>query len=236
MLKKLFKYEWKSVSWMNVLLAGIAVCVTLLGVVYFEASLWKGMDSNEATGLVSTVIGQMIGIAGVFIYVIMLVGVRFGQSIYLGMKYYRSMFSDEGYLTHTLPVKSWELLFTKVFTAGIWTLVINLLLTALTVILVSTAICNVGDISFSELWNGLRDGYSDLYLIVGEELGGNLRSIFFSWLFLMILNPFLSTIILFGGLTIGQYSQRNKGFMGVLAFFGVRFVIMMWTVWCRWRW
>lgn len=43
--------------------------------------------------------------------------------VFIYVHYYRNLFSDEGYLTHTLPVKSWEILFSKLLSAVVWILI-----------------------------------------------------------------------------------------------------------------
>ncbi len=232
MLGKLFKYEWKAVSWMNLLLVAISAGVTLLGVVYFQTPLWKemihgSMGSGALSSMMANSLGILLSIGGALTYILVLVGVRFGQMIFLGVRYYRSMFSDEGYLTHTLPVKPSSLLISKTVTAGCWMLIVNFLLLVFTVILVLAAILGVAPVSFGEAWDIFRQAMASIL----EEPSS--RATLLLWLAIGLLEPFLNMGILFGSLTLGHYSRKNKGLMGILAYCGVSLAVSMLTVICN---
>lgn len=228
MLKKLIRYEWKAVSGINALLAAIATGVCLFGMIYLQTPMWREMltgGSSHYSYVRSISSFQMLlSMGAVFIYVVMLIGVMFGQMIYFGVRYYGSMFSDQGYLTHTLPVKPEELLISKVFTAGCWTLLINFLLIVLSGILIIAGICGVADVTLAEVLDNMgevaRYFFVDIYRLTESEAYLKLLLS----ILVMLLNPFLTTAILFGALTLGHYSGKNKGLMGILSYFGVLFV------------
>lgn len=223
MLGKLFKYEWKAVSKMNALLILITAGVTALGVIYFQTPMWKNMTEGNMTltsGLMTALWG-VIGISGAFAYVLVLVGVTFGQMIYLGVRFYRSMFSDEGYLTHTLPVKPAHLLIAKVVTAGCWSLLLNFLLIVSVLILTITAICGITPVTFGEIWRGFLDTLAEVF-----RSGESLTTLLY-YLVVGILSPFLGMAVLFGSLSLGHYSAKNKGLMGILAYLGVCLVLFV---------
>ncbi len=232
MLGKLFKYEWKAVSWMNLLLVAISAGVTLLGVVYFQTPLWRemiygSMGSGAMSSLMANSLGILLSIGGALTYILVLVGVRFGQMIFLGVRYYRSMFSGEGYLTHTLPVRPSRLLISKTITAGCWMLIVNFLLLVFTLILVLAAILGVAPVSFGEAWDIFWQAMSSIL----EEPSS--RATLLLWLAIGLLEPFLNMGILFGSLTLGHYSRKNKGLMGILAYCGVSLAVSMLTVICN---
>lgn len=232
MLNKLIRYEWKAVSGMNVLLAAISAGVCLLGMLYLQTPMWKELVSGGSSPYgyagFTKIFGVLAGMGAMFIYVVMLSGVMFAQMIYFGVRYYGSMFSDQGYLTHTLPVKPEELLISKVFTAGGWTLLLNLLLIVLSCILIIAGVCGAVDATFTEVWEELGEVFRDIFL--DDRYGQvNSEAVFklLLWILLAVLNPFFNTAILFGALTLGHYSRKNKGLMGILAYIGVLFVRIM---------
>ena len=55
--------------------------------------------------------------------IILLTCVAFATSIIIAVHFYKSTYSDEGYLTHTLPVKKGTLLFAKVIAGTIWCII-----------------------------------------------------------------------------------------------------------------
>ncbi len=110
MLGKLFKHEWKRLwkvpTFLLILLQIIALGAGLafLGPV-FESDI-RG-------------IRVLIGLIWVT-YFIMVIGVTFGVYIYLAIQFYKSTYSDEGYLTHTLPVSPRQILISKISMIAIW--------------------------------------------------------------------------------------------------------------------
>ena len=49
------------------------------------------------------------------------------------------------------------------------------------------------------------------------------------WIVSVVLTPFANICILFGALTIGQCSWKNRGLMGVIVYVGIRMVMTMIT-------
>lgn len=226
MLGKLFKHEFKSVSKMGGLLLLIATGVSLLGMAYLFSPLWKNFFVSEPDAdPMYTVLGAILGIAGLLTYAIMLIGVSFGLQIFLGVRYYRSMFAEEGYLTHTLPVKSVDVLISKFITAGIWLLITNLVLYLLVLLLVVTGVSTASGIGIADLFSDFSRFLEALNELMTEELKTSFVSSGVVFLLTILIGPFTNAAILFGALTIGHYSRKNKGLMGILAFFGVRFAM-----------
>lgn len=229
MLGKLFKYEWKAVSKMNALLILIAAGITALGVIYFQTPMWKNLLEDGMTPMSGPliVLWAVIGIGGAIAYILVLVGVTYGQMIYLGVRYYRSMFSDEGYLTNTLPVKPVQLLIAKVVTAGCWSLILNFLLIVFILILVFAAISGITPVTFGDIWEALLDSLAEIF----QSSETTATALFY--LAVGILSPFLGIAVLFGSLSLGHYSGKNKGLMGILAYLGVSLVLAITVVMCN---
>ena len=94
MLGKLLKHEWKSVWKIPTILLCVLMGLAVLAGLGFASPIW---DSGlEGLGVLA-VLSWMV-----FYFAIM--GVSMGIMLYLAVRFYRSMFTDEGYLTHTLPV------------------------------------------------------------------------------------------------------------------------------------
>lgn len=113
MLSKLFKHEFQAsvrVYGLLYLLMGIYTCLMILyckafSVFHHDLSGWlKGIGDTVAVLLM----------AG---YVVLLIGVNILTLVYLIYRFYQTMVSDEGYLTHTLPVTTGQLIFVKLITA-----------------------------------------------------------------------------------------------------------------------
>lgn len=120
MLKKLMKYDFKALYRVLLpvygVLAGVAVVSSLL-IRLGEAS-W-GVEAsaegiNIAVTLVETVSVIALGFCMLSIFALVVLAV-----IWVYARFYQNMLTNEGYLTHTLPVKSSSLLVSKAVTAMI---------------------------------------------------------------------------------------------------------------------
>ena len=111
MLGKLFKHEWKNTYKIGLLMVLIMIGVTVFGCASFFTPLWVNGFQNSFTGKLTPI--DILGIVFLIFYVISIIGVTYGILIYLGVRFYKSMYTDEGYLTHTLPVTSHHLLLIK---------------------------------------------------------------------------------------------------------------------------
>lgn len=122
MLGKLVKHEWKAVG-------------KVLGIVHFAlilmAIIGKVMLSIEVLSE-TKVLWRML----LLVYVISVMAVGVGTHIYLAVRFYKNMYTDEGYLSFTLPVKSWQHILAKDLIASVWILIDGVIIVASIVILV----------------------------------------------------------------------------------------------------
>ena len=120
MFAKLLKYEWKA----NVrLLATLSLCmlgVALLGALDLRAII--AFASNESgdsfTGLL--MIPAVLFLVFAYIALILYVG---GTQFYLQYRFYKTRFTDEGYLTFTLPVKTSHIFLSSALHILIWQII-----------------------------------------------------------------------------------------------------------------
>ena len=118
MLGKLIKHEWKGTYKVGCILLLSTFMITIIG--YFALHLPFMIGGVNFTS-VTTVI---IGLLGYIVLILGLMGILYGIMIYLGIRFYKNMYGDEGYLTHTLPATSYQLMGSKVIVGGIWTMII----------------------------------------------------------------------------------------------------------------
>lgn len=230
MLGKLMKYEWKN-TWKAgcLMLLGMLIVTSLGCVVLHMRQFSRWINDGDING------GQALGIMSIFvatliIYVVMLLAATWGMMIYLGMRFYRSMYTDEGYLTHTLPVTTNQLFMSKVIVSGAWYLIVEVGIGISVVALVISMMTGLFDIGGAsgllaeydgDFWSLLSEGIYELSRFYEEQMGINLIHYVFTLLFTYIFGPFITMITLFGALTIGQLSSRHKGLMGILAYAGL---------------
>ena len=83
------------------------------------------LDNNDINATQSWFVLSSF-VATLILYVIMLLASTWGMLIFLGIRFYRSMYTDEGYLSHTLPVTANQLFLSKVLVSGVWYLFITI--------------------------------------------------------------------------------------------------------------
>lgn len=119
MLKKLYKYDLKSVSLLLVILHAVLLVYTVIGRIgIFIAERAQAFVSPEAS--------RLWGIAGAFYivgFILFILAIVIATVVYLAVRIQKNLFSDEGYLTHTLPVKPTQILWSKVFVIWTWSVI-----------------------------------------------------------------------------------------------------------------
>ena len=114
MLGKLMKYEFKATGRML-----LPLYAALLGFAIIN-KIFIGTNFNETNieflGGIPAVI-TMIG------YVVTMIAVFVGTFIITLQRFYKNLIGDEGYLMHTIPVKSWQNILNKLLVSMIWTIV-----------------------------------------------------------------------------------------------------------------
>ena len=226
MLGKLMKYEWKNIWKAGTLMLLGMLVVTVIGCVVLrmpgglvtEIADGNNMNATQSWFVLSSFVATLI------LYVIMLLASTWGMLIFLGIRFYRSMYTDEGYLSHTLPVTANQLFLSKVLVSGVWylfiTIGIGISVVALIVSLM-TGLLNIGELSSvltqynGNIWEFLADAFYELGRTYEEEMGINLLHYGITLLLTYVAGPFITMVTLFGALTIGQLSSKHKGLMGM---------------------
>ena len=95
MLKKLLKYDWKSVSLLLLILHGILLVYTLIGRLGIAFGISTSTDTLAAS--VTTVYGIAAGLY-ILVYVLFIFAIVVATYVYLAIRFQKNLFSDEGYL------------------------------------------------------------------------------------------------------------------------------------------
>lgn len=232
MLGKLMKYEWKNIWKAGTLMLLGMLVVTVIGCVVLRmpGGVVTGLlDNNDINATQSWFVLSSF-VATLILYVIMLLASTWGMLIFLGIRFYRSMYTDEGYLSHTLPVTANQLFLSKILVSGVWYLFISIGIGISVVALIvslMTGLLNIGELSSvltqynGNIWEFLADAFYELGRTYEEEMGINLLHYGITLLLTYVAGPFITMVTLFGALTIGQLSSKHKGLMGILAYAGL---------------
>ena len=234
MLGKLIKHEWKNVNRVAGVLTLVVVIVTIIGCIMLQlpamTSLINGSGNMNEDAMV---IWFLMGFISFMLYIFMLMGATYGLFIFLGVRFYRTMYTEQGYLTNTLPVTGHQLFISKIFVSGIWYLLLELVVVISVFALMSAWFSGIlsGELEaegFSSMWDFWRTAFVEIGPMY-EEIGLDWTGYLIAMVLAVLIAPFSSMTILFGSVTIGQLSKKHKGVMGILAYLGICFLNMIIT-------
>jgi hypothetical protein len=159
MLGKLLKHDFRALSrtlfplQIGILAGGlVATFLTGLTLRVNDASYGSSVFQDVVVA-VSATMAVLIGIA--------IVASAFVTLLLICMHFYRSFLCDEGYLTFTLPVSTGRLLWSKLLTGMLWTL-INALVICVTILIFAAFGTTSAGIINQELLGQLRELFSEL--------------------------------------------------------------------------
>lgn len=224
MLGRLIKYEWKNLWKVESILAGIMAAFALMEAVMLQMPMFANLflDNKEMPDVLEGLsITSMI--FGAIFLALLIIGVLYGSMIFLGVRFYHSMYCDEGYLTHTLPVTKKELLGAKLITGMLWQIILNVV-AALSIAAIFASITALS------LRNGMdmtevADEYTEIYTDLVDLDAGVLFHGTVTTLLTGLFEPFISISLIYGAITLAQLLKKNRGFMGIVFYFLINFVI-----------
>lgn len=109
MLSKTLKQDMRATLPLWLFLSAIALGASLI----FGFSLREVIFAESEVGLV-------FGVLGIYLAIAVVSGYSIATVIFIGIRFYRNFYTDEGYLTFTLPVKRSTLFFSKVLSGTIF--------------------------------------------------------------------------------------------------------------------
>lgn len=213
MLGKLIKQEWRSTWKVPTLLIGILFLVTILLSLSVGLPMWEMERVEEdymALLLILLCYAVWIGCTG-------------GALLYLAVRYYKSMYTDEGYLTHTLPVTTNQLLVSKALNFWIWNLIMTVAVAgSVCVFVVVISVLMSGDFSLVvEIIDGckqLRDAINSSANTLPWQF------LLISILVCMVLSSLSGVLMIIGSVNIGQLWARHRITGAVLVYIGLYLV------------
>lgn len=178
MLGKLIKHEIKATGRV---IPFLYLAIAALGLVSY---LGLKLNSN-AVGVVACVF-MILGSVAVYVATLALIAVR----------YYKSMFSSEGYLTMTLPVSTGKILFTKSLVSFLWILASMLVMAGS--IFVSVLMLADNQNIMNEFWQQIQSIPSGLVLLLGLMIT------------MLLLGSLYFVAMFVFSITLGNTSMFNK--------------------------
>lgn len=218
MLGKLIKHEFKTTGRYILLIMAILVIITPFAALYLRYSGKLINWLNISSGTIHVLQNLFSGIC-IAAYIVALIGVGAITGITLIYRFYKSMISSEGYLTHTLPVKTSSILISKGFVALVWSyaslIIIILSLLVFTKILgawtMEEAIDSLSLITHQLSKVGINYGHLILFLIA------------------MLIQSVNSIAMLGACFGIGHRMSGHPVLGTIVSYIGISFIIQIFT-------
>ncbi|HJA30736.1 MAG TPA: hypothetical protein H9956_03690 [Candidatus Eisenbergiella pullicola] len=207
MLKKLLRHEWLETWKIPALISSIILALSAVSALYFHFAASPAPDVELNVGNTVLFLG----------YVMLICSVSLILAVYLGVRFYKNLYTDEGYLMHTLPVNPWMLLASKALVASAWLWIVNLLMLLLILPVTMAALPKLayfdpGDLSM----------VSESLL---ATLGGSIPGALFYLFPYLIVNCAFTAITLYTAVCLGQLFPRHKVLAAILCYLGINALI-----------
>ena len=218
MLKKLFRYEFGNTWMLPVLFNVIAIALTFVTGYQFRL-LRPYMQSSGVP--VALRMNQTISGFLLMALILFMIASNLILVLYFYVRFYKEIYSDVGYLMHTLPVTKRELLTAHTLVGGFWALeygIMDIFCSVWMFIMVSKF-----SISFEEALYQLRRALDMQQW--GASIWGRGIFILLLTLVLLLISPFLQMAKGFCAISLGQIFKSHRVFGSVLMYIVISIVL-----------
>lgn len=204
MLGKLLKHEIKAMARLLLPLYLVLAVLTVMDRVVLYLDIFKGFLK---------IIPGFITLA----YVLSIVTIIVVCAVIIILRFYKNLMTDEGYLMFTLPVKSHELINSKLIASFLWALI------SITGVIVSIVIVSSGSSDFRELCATIK---SNLPLI-REQFGPNFDLLLIEFFILLIIGTIYNILIVYISIAIGQLFNGHKLLGSFVAYIAINVALQV---------
>nr|MBQ8252198.1 hypothetical protein [Lachnospiraceae bacterium] len=208
MLRKLFVHEWKDTWRLVGIMNLIVIALTLIGTFFLNNKTWNAIDKNEFVA-VTVVVYMMFFVASI-------VALSMVVTFYFYIRFYRNLYTDQGYLMHTLPVNAHQLIWSKTFVAAIWMVISTIVM--LTSIF-GLVFAGIPGEERSDFWAEMKTAFT--------MLDADSRSVVIVVLYilLMIVSQMMSIFMGYASISVGQTFKKQKVLGAIGVYIGVYMLI-----------
>lgn len=230
MFTKLLKHEWRATKGILallcviVLIAGLTIGCTMSTMI---GASWDGATIGTGSNVVAPSVTPMSEFAEVACVLLVMAGVgavaicSAGSLFFLVYRFYKRCFTDEGYLTFTLPVTTHQILLSSFLNTIIGELIMLVavcLSVAIAVLLFLAAFPE--NLIWADISVGLKEAFSQMWVSLAEHL-----DVLASMTVTGIIGALSELIVLMLAVTIGALiAKKNKILAAVGVYYGIGIV------------
>lgn len=214
MLGKLIKYDLKASIRIFLIFHGVFAVTCIMARLIFIDNL----DFNSPVGPLATNIAIISSL-----FILLMSAMSLCTCLLVVLRFYRNLFSREGYLTWTLPASPLQHLWSKIISGYL-------------LLAVDTIIVYLG-VFFLVTGQNVQDAYSVIASEVTQELGMPISHFGLLMFAMTIISCINSIIMLYFCVTVGQLFPAHRVIWAFVIYFGISFVLqaitMIFMIICR---
>lgn len=208
MLSKLMKQDYLSTRRLFFPSYLVFIIISVLNKILVEMSKNMAQPQNAI---------DFISVIAMTLYVISIIALFVVTYVFICMHFYKTMSSEQGYLTHTLPVKTRTIINAKLFNSIIWQ-ALTVLLVFLSFILLLAG--HMKDITFQVI-------YANYVEFIEENMYMNASTFTIEMIITCIISLFSSSMMFYCSIAIGHLFNKHKVGGAVIAYIGIYMVMQM---------
>lgn len=195
MLVKLIKQEFKATG---------RIFLPLYGLLLLFSIVTKFITDQQN---LSASFSGLLQVIPVFLYACIIIAITVMSFVMLIQRFSKNLLGDEGYLSHTLPVRPFQHLLCKVLTSTVWCL-LSLFFVLCSVFYMAA---DVSD------WGTLWTNFQNLLDTFGNMLKIDASAAFWGLMLLVIVYAMEKTLMIYAGMSIGQCASKQKVGLSIVA-------------------
>ncbi len=214
MLGKLIKYELQATSrWF------LPIYILALLLASIEGVTVHMLDSGIASHLEAPWenIVAISFFAVSLAYVFSLIAASVASSLLIIYRFYKNLVTNEGYLMHTLPVTTSQLIWSKAIAGIMWTIV------SAVIICIALVISTIGTVPWNSIISLLPKTISNFMEIYGADI--NIWLLFTELLLAIIIGSLYCIFTIYAAIAIGQLFHKHKVAFAFLAYYVIDLAI-----------
>lgn len=216
MLGKLIKNELNSTWKVPTALCSYLVLITLVQCISLMLPIWDS-DNN----IINTLLG-----GSMIIYILSLFGVTVAAFAYFVLRFYRNMYTDEGYLMHTLPVKPSHHIFSKGIAFSGWMVICSIVLIISMICVFLCAGVFQANLSLSTIWDALVKVIFPQYMeLYHREFTAPLWASILLFVFTVLIQGLAGLLHIYASISIGQLFQKHRVLASFIAYVCINIAI-----------
>ena len=217
MFTKLLKHEWRATRGMLGTLCLVCLGASLLGGGTMRYLILASSQDAEHNAIVALNVLAMVAA----MIVVAVAGVA-GLFLYIG-RFYKSRFTDEGYLTFTLPVNTHQNLLSSMINSTIGMVIVFFVICAALVIWLMIGFSGIPDF-YKTVWEKLPELW-EVFLRVCDQMPWKYVGLF---LMNVLTGSVCELVVLMLSVTIGSIiAKKHKILATVGVYYGINVVISM---------